>query len=117
MHNFRELKVWQKSMELSFSIYKITENFPAYELYGLLSQMRRAAVSVASNIAEGAGRESDAEFSHFLDIARGSSFELETQLIIANKLNYTDHQEETDILKKEIIEIQRMISGLKQTIK
>ena len=103
-------------MDLSFSVYKMTGAFPPCELYGLSSQMRRAAVSMASNIAEGAGRGSDAEFSHFLDIARGSSFELETQLIIASQLEYLD-KEKTEIMKNEIVEIQKMITGLKQTLK
>lgn len=115
MHNFRELKVWHKSVEVATIVYKVTKEFPKNELYGIVSQMRRAAVSIASNIAEGAGRGSVAEFSHFLDIARGSSFELETQLLIARRLDYIEDQQ-TSLLKNEIIEIEKMLSGLKRSL-
>ncbi len=115
MHNFRELKVWQKSFDVATMVYKTTREFPKSELYGIVSQMRRAAVSISSNIAEGAGRGSTAEFSHFIDIARGSSFELETQLLIAGRLGYIDERQ-TSLLKNEIIEIEKMLSGLKRTL-
>lgn len=116
MNNFRELKVWQKSIDMSVAIYKATEAFPKMELYGITSQMRRAAVSVASNIAEGAGRSSDADFSHFLDMAKGSAFELETQLLICRQLEYLNKTQSNN-LETSIIEIQKMISGLQKTIK
>lgn len=84
MHNFKDLIIWQRSMELAKVVYEITANFPPNEKYGLTSQINRAVVSVPSNIAEGAGRSSDKEFAQFLSIALGSAFELETQLILAN---------------------------------
>lgn len=85
---FRDLKVWQAAMRLTVNIYRATEKFPSHELYGLSSQLRRAAVSVASNVAEGKGRSSDKELVQFLNCARGSSYELQTQLEIAESLGY-----------------------------
>ena len=87
MHNFKDLRVWQKSIELITDIYKLLASFPTDEKFGLISQLKRAAVSVPSNIAEGAGRNSNKEFNHFLSISLGSLFELETQLIISKNLN------------------------------
>ena len=86
----RELIVWQRSIQLSLAVYKLTAKFPKEELYGLTSQMRRAAVSIPSNIAEGYGRGARGEYKQFLGIARGSTLELETQLVIANELGYCD---------------------------
>jgi four helix bundle protein len=86
--SFRDLRVWQEAMKLTAEIYRGTVGFPRHELYGLSSQMRRAAVSVPSNIAEGKGHHSDKEFSHFLFHARGSLLELQTQLLIAEELQY-----------------------------
>ena len=86
MHNFRSLKVWEKSVELSVKTYQLTSCFPTDEKFGLISQMRRASVSIPSNIAEGAGRSSKKDFANFLGFATGSSNELETQMLIANKL-------------------------------
>jgi four helix bundle protein len=88
MHKYKELKLWQKSIDLVTSIYLSTRSFPSVEKFGLVSQINRAAVSIPSNIAEGAGRNSDKEFLHFLSIAQASSYELETQLIISKNLNY-----------------------------
>ena len=115
MSNFRELKVWQKSMELSVAVYRATESLPDREKYGLTSQMRRSAVSIASNIAEGAGRGSNPDFRRFLDIAKGSAFELETQLLISKKLSFIN-KETANKLQHEIVEIQKMISGLHRTL-
>ena len=84
--DFHELVVWQKAIELTVCIYRLTRSLPSDELYGLSSQMRRASVSIASNIAEGRGRLSHAEFRQFLGLAQGSTYELQTQLIIAKKL-------------------------------
>lgn len=81
MNNFRNLEVWNKVVELATYVYQITESFPKAEKYGLTSQMRRSAVSISSNIAEGAGRGSEKEFNHFLNISTGSCYELETQLL------------------------------------
>jgi len=86
--DYRELKVWQKAVELTVLIYKLTQAFPKSELYGLSSQMRRASVSVASNIAEGRGRVNGAEFRQFLSIARGSTCELLTQIHVAKALGF-----------------------------
>lgn len=86
MHIFKELKVWGKAIELVLEIYKIVSKFPKDEIFGLTSQIKRAAVSIPSNIAEGAGRNSDKDFVRFLSIAQGSSYELYTQIVLANKL-------------------------------
>jgi four helix bundle protein len=116
MHKYKELKVWQKSMNVTADIYKITEKFPDKERYNLISQICRSAVSIPSNIAEGAGRNSKKDFSHFLSIALGSSFELETQVILTEKLNYLSKTQIDDILA-QLIEIQSMILGLKKSLK
>ena len=89
-NTYRDLKVWQRSIDLSVGIYQLTESFPASEIYGLTSQMRRAAVSIASNIAEGWGRRSRREYSKFVLVARGSNDELQTQLVIAERLGFGD---------------------------
>jgi four helix bundle protein len=86
--SFKELRVWQAAMKLAREVYRETAKFPKHELYGLTQQIRRAAVSVPSNVAEGKGRHSDKEFAHFLCNARGSLLELETQLILAEELEY-----------------------------
>ncbi|MBN2732317.1 MAG: four helix bundle protein [Balneolaceae bacterium] len=91
MNNFRELNVWKKAVDLSTKIYKIIEEYPKEEIYGLTSQTRRCTVSISSNIAEGAGRRSRKEFRQFLDIVTGSCYELETQLIISQNLSYIDN--------------------------
>ncbi len=90
---FRELHVWQDAMKLTAEIYRRTEAFPKHELYGLTNQMRRAAVSVPSNIAEGKGYHSDKELTRFLRHARGSLLELETQILIAKELQYLNPEE------------------------
>ena len=94
MHSsFRDLRVWQESIDLTTAIYRETIQFPKHEVYGLTQQIRRAAVSVASNIAEGKGHRADKEFLHFLFHARGSLLELQTQLLIATKLGYLPERE------------------------
>ena len=115
MHQFKELKVWQKGRELVKEIYKTTGTFPQDELFGITSQMRRGTVSIPTNIAEGCGRNSDPELCRFLDIANGSSFELETLVILALDLEYISHDqfENTD---RKLTEIQKMIYGLKQSL-
>lgn len=115
MHNFKELKVWQNSKNLVIDIYKDTEKFPKTEIFGLTNQIRRASVSVPSNIAEGCGRASDKDFLRFLDIANGSSFELETQLIIANELKFLENQS-FESLANKLDEIQKMIYGLRKNL-
>src|SRR3954467_3143495 len=88
MHGYRELKVWQKGIDISLAVYRLTDQFPQRELYGLSSQMRRAAISISSNIAEGHARGQTKDLIRFLGISRGSVAELETQLIIAEQLGY-----------------------------
>ena len=88
MASYRELKVWQRAIELSVAIYKLTAEFPKEEVYGLTSQLRRAAVSIASNVAEGYGRGSKGEFRQFIGVARGSVLEVQTQLVIAKELAF-----------------------------
>lgn len=108
MHNFKELNSWQEAKDLSVLIYKITNNFPASEIYGIASQIKRAAVSIPSNIAEGAGRNTDKDFSRFIAIALGSAFELETQIIIVHELNYIEAELYKELLLK-INEIQKKL--------
>ncbi|MHC2991807.1 30S ribosomal protein S23 [Pontibacter sp. HJ8] len=115
MHNFRELKVWQRSMELAKTVYETTATFPAYEKYGLTSQIKRATVSIPSNIAEGAGRNSYKEFGQFLSIALGSAFELETQLILANSFGLINDTQ-LEMLLKQLEQIQKMINSFKTTV-
>ena len=109
IRNHKDLEVWKKSMDLVSDIYKITESFPNKELYGLTNQIRRAAVSVPSNIAEGAARNSKKEFIQFLYIALGSLSELETQIIIANRLEYLNN---LDTLSEDLKFVQKLINGL-----
>jgi four helix bundle protein len=103
-HSFRDLTVWQKSMQLTVAVYRLTQVFPREEIYGLTSQMRRAAVSVPSKIAEGHGRLNTAEFRQFLGIARASNCELQTQLEIARALHFGDSNlmDEAEALSHEI---------------
>ena len=115
MHNFKELRVWQESMLLAKATFGVTKQFPKEEKYGLISQMNRAAVSVPSNIAEGASRDSKKEFRHFLNFSLGSCFELETQLILANSFGYVSDPDNIT-LAASIIKIQKMISKLKSTL-
>lgn len=103
-------------MDLATDIYKLTNKFPKTETYGIVSQIRRSVVSISSNIAEGAGRESVKEFKYFLNIARGSSYELETQLMISRNMGYIS---KVDYEKVEIklVEIEKMIYALIKTLK
>lgn len=111
IHNFRDLDVWKKSMKLTSAIYQITKSFPPSEVYALCSQMQRAAASIPSNIAEGAGRFSDKELSHFLNIALGSAYELETEVLIAYNAQYIQDEQST-FLCQQIVEIQKMLYSL-----
>lgn len=115
MHNLKELKIWNKAIDLTVEVYKATASFPKEEVYGLTSQIRRSAVSVPSNISEGAGRNSNKEFIHFLGIANGSSYELQTQLIISNKLNLIPDLTLQPLLK-EVEEIQKMTYKFQNTL-
>lgn len=100
MHNFKELNVWKESKDFSVTVYKLTKSFPTSEKYGIISQINRSAVSIPSNIAEGAGRNSDKDFSRFINISIGSSFELETQLIIAHEIDYIEKPTFDEIMEK-----------------
>lgn len=91
--SYRDLRIWREAVELALDIYRTTTDFPEHELYGLTSQMRRAVVSVSSNIAEGKGHSSDGDFSRFLFHARGSLLELQTQIVIAGGLQYLTEQQ------------------------
>lgn len=108
--------IWNKSIELSTKVYELTSIFPSDEKFDITSQIKRSSVSIASNIAEGAGRNTNKEFVHFLGIANGSSYELQTQIIIAQKLNLISI-EEAENLCSQIIEIQKMIFGFQNKLK
>ena len=116
MHNFKELVVWQKAIELASEIYQMTETFPSVEKYGLISQINRSVVSIPSNIAEGAGRNTNGEFVQFLGIALGSLFELESLLIISEKVGIIQDKELMN-LSARIEEISKMIAGLRKSLK
>jgi four helix bundle protein len=111
LRSYQELIGWQKSMALVSGIYRSTQDFPKEEIYGLTSQLRRAAVSIPSNIAEGQGRLSRGEFKQFLGHARGSVFEVETQLLIARDLGYLN-EAVTKTLVDQVKEVGRILSGL-----
>jgi four helix bundle protein len=108
---YQDLKVWQKALELTLKIYRETKHFPNEEMYGLTNQMRRAAVSIATNIAEGKGKSSDRDFAVFLCHARGSLHELETQLLIARDLGYL-REEGMGAMEELIAETGKMLNGL-----
>lgn len=108
MSNFRELKVWGKAHYLTLRIYECSKLFPKEELYGLTSQIRRAASSIPANIAEGCGRNGDTEFARFLQIALGSATEVEYHLILAKDLNYLN-AEIHKTLENDLIEIKKML--------
>ena len=114
MKNHMDLEVWQRGMDLVVDIYEISSDFPKEEIYGLTSQIRRAAVSIPSNIAEGSARHGDKEFMQFLYIALGSAAEVETQLILSCRLNFVN---EVDNTLNDIIIIKKMLNGLISHIK
>ena len=108
--SYRQLVVWQKAVELVLEVYRATQDFPKEEMYGLTSQLRRAAVSVPSNIAEGQGRSSTGEFKQFLGHAKGSLFELQTQVVIAQKLGFVKDKLASRLLELSD-EVGRMLRG------
>ncbi|MBD3903682.1 four helix bundle protein [Chryseobacterium sp. Ch-15] len=116
MANFKELLVWQKSINFVTEIYELTNGFPKSEMYGLTSQIRRASISIPSNIAEGNSRRSVADYLQFLKISRGSSAEVETQLIIAQNLKFLNEEHYLK-LNQDIIEISKMLNGLINSLK
>ena len=115
MKDFKELKVWSKAHTTTLELYRLTRLFPKEELYGLTSQIRRAAASIGANIAEGCGRKSDGEMARFLHIARGSAVELEYHLLLARDLEFLPAVRFT-VLEREVDEIQRMLTSLIQRI-
>lgn len=116
MKDFRDLKVWEKAHELTLSIYRATKEFPRDEMYGLTSQLRRAAMSIPANIAEGCGRGTDADFSRFLQYAMGSSSEVEYELLLARELAYVDSKTYAP-LNQLVIEVKRMLTALLHTVR
>ena len=114
-HNFKNLTVWRKSVDLAVKVYETTALFPSEERFGMTSQMRRSSVSIPSNIAEGTARDSSKAFSNCLDISLGESFELETQTIIATRVGLLN-QEAFESINLELDEIQKMLIGLKSNI-
>jgi four helix bundle protein len=116
MRDFRTLSVWTKAHALAVETYKVTSGFPKDELYGLVSQLRRAAVSVPANIAEGCGRSGEAEFRHFLHISTGSATELEYHLLLARDLLFLSSVD-YEGLAARVTEVKRMLAGLVQTLK
>ena len=115
MRNFRNYSMWQNSLEICLEIYQVTRKFPSFETYGLGDQLRRAAVSIVSNIAEGAGRRSEKDFAYFLQISLGSTYEVETQLHIAHRLGYISQETLDDLLAK-INSIERQLFEMIQRL-
>lgn len=116
MRDFRNLQVWIKAHELALRLYRITEGFPRREVFGLTNQIRRAGVSIAANIAEGCGRETEADFCHFLHMAMGSASEVEYHLLLAHDLNYLSSPEHKP-LEEEVIGLKRMLGALIRRMK
>lgn len=116
MRPHKNLDVWKKSVDFVIDIYKATENFPTDERFGLTSQLRRAAVSIPANIAEGAGRKSNKEFLNFLSIAQGSASEVETEILIAYRLDYLSLENYNSLIES-LDNIGRMITGLSNHLK
>ena len=115
MHNYNNLHIWQQAMDLVEEIYKLTASFPIEEKFGLVSQMTRAAVSIPSNIAEGAGRNSDKDFAHFISIAIGSLYELNTQIVLSERLGYIN-QSQSQELQKKLDNLQRKSVSFKSKL-
>ena len=116
IENYKDLIVWQKSMEVALQVYKLTEKFPKSESFGSVNQMRRSAFSIPSNIAEGWARKSSGNYLQFLSVASGSASELETQLILTQKLGYGDSASYKRILDL-LLEVQKMLNSLRSKIK
>ncbi|MBK6374319.1 MAG: four helix bundle protein [Saprospiraceae bacterium] len=116
MRNFRNLEVWKEAIDLASLVYTLTKKFPKQEQYGLVSQINRCSVSIPSNIAEGCSRSSEKEYSRFLEIAIGSSFEMETQLEISKNLNYLDSETFKSLVERLNV-LQRRINALRTSIK
>lgn len=115
MNRFKNLEIWKRAVKLATKVYQATSDFPKEEKYGLVSQLRRCVVSIGSNIAEGAGRNTNKDFNRFLSIAYGSSYELETQLVIANNLRMLNDSDSEELCN-EIDELQKMIYAFSKTL-
>ncbi len=116
MRDFHKIEVWKRSHQLTIAIYKVTEDYPKDEIFGITSQIRRAISSVPTNIAEGCGRNSDAELFNFLNIASGSASEVEYQIILSKELGYLNEPKATE-LAKEIAEIRKMLGSYMRKLK
>jgi four helix bundle protein len=115
VQSYRQLIVWQKAMDFVAEVYRVTRTFPKEEMYGVTSQLRRAAVSIPSNIAEGQGRQTTGEFRQFLGHARGSLLETETQILLSERLEYLDHKT-TEMLLGQAAEVGRILNGLMNSL-
>lgn len=115
-HKFKDLQIWKRSRLFCSKVYDLTSSFPDSEKFGLTNQLRRAAVSIPSNIAEGSSRKSDKDFSRFLQITLGSAYEIETQLLIAFDLNFIE-EDKLNVLLEELSTIVKMTSKFKSTLK
>ena len=111
MRDFRQLKVWEEAHELTLEIYRITKSFPKEELFSLVNQMRRSSSSIPTNIAEGCGRESNRDYAHFLQIAIGSAFELDYQILLSKDLGYIN-QQTFAILNNRVDKVRRQLANL-----
>jgi len=116
MQDFTNLQVWKKAHDFTVNIYQATQNFPSEEKFGLTSQIRRASISIESNLAEGCGRNNDKEFARFVGIAQGSAFEVRCQLILARDLGYISNNQ-FDFFEQKILEINRMLNALEQKLR
>ena len=115
MRDFKELQIWQKEIEIAVKTFQLTDTFPKEDKYGISQQMTRSGVSIPSNIAEGSSRRTEKDYARFIEISLGSSFELETQLIISEKLSKGD-QTLLQNLKENIIDQQKMLTGFQQKL-
>ncbi len=116
MRNYKEYPVWQQSLELVECVYRVSESMPRKETFGIQSQIRRAAVSISANLAEGAGRDTESEFRRFIDIALGSINEVETLTLIAGKLGYFG-LEQVDQLNRVLVEVRKQLIGLHKRLR
>jgi four helix bundle protein len=115
MRNFKELRIWQKGIDIAVKTYRLTETFPMEDKYAIVQQMTKASVSIPSNIAEGSSRKSEKDYLRFIEISLGSTFELETQMMIAEKLNKGDQQLLQE-LRDDITDEQKMLTGFQQKL-
>ena len=115
VQSYRQLIAWQEAMDFVAEVYRVTRTFPKEEMYGVTSQLRRAAVSIPSNIAEGQGRQTTGEFRQFLGHARGSLLETETQILLSERLEYLGHKE-TESLIAQAAEVGRILNGLMNSL-